>query len=87
MNLCTPASLATTKEPNVFNRRFIKLDGASFNQIANEIHIVHTLLAVTHGKELLRHPVVEQLAMIASRLATPAQGHQKSTNELRWHDS
>ena len=42
---------------------------------------------VTPGMELLRHPVVEQLAMTGSRLAIPEQGHQKSTNDLPWPDS
>ena len=36
--------------------------------------------AVTQGKKLLRHPVVEQLVMIGSRLAIPEQDPQKSTN-------
>ena len=44
--------------------------------------------AVTQkSKELLRHPVVEQLVMIGTRLAIPEQGHQKSTINLRWHHS
>ena len=43
--------------------------------------------AVTRGKLLLRHPVVEQLARIGTRQAIPQQGHQKSTNNLRRHDS
>ena len=42
--------------------------------------------AVTQGKKLLRHPVVEQLAMIETRLAITEQDHRKSTNDLRWHD-
>ena len=43
--------------------------------------------AMTQDKELLRHPVVEQLAMIGTRLAIPEQDHQASTNNLRWPDS
>ena len=43
--------------------------------------------AVKQGKELLRHPVVEQHAMNGTRLTIREQDHQKSTNNLRWHDS
>ena len=43
--------------------------------------------AVSQGKKLLKHPVVEQLAMIGKWLTIQEQDHQKSTNNLRWHDS
>ena len=98
------------EEPNSFNRIFSKIDGASFNQIRNETHIVApTVLenwtnvtaashnqvfhignlrnsdetyaactqsetelshsAVTKSKELLKHPVFEQLEKIGARSA------------------
>ena len=44
--------------------------------------------AVTQRKvrSFLRHPVVEQLAKTATWFAIP-EHHQKSTHDLRWHDS
>ena len=42
---------------------------------------------VTQGDELLRHPVVNQLAMTGTLLAIPKQDHQKSLNNIQWHDS
>ena len=38
---------------------------------------------MTQGKELLRHPVVEKLAMIGIRSAIPEQDRRKSTKNLR----
>ena len=42
---------------------------------------------MTQGKELLRHSVVEQLAMMGTRLAIPEQDRQKLLNNLRWNGS
>ena len=43
--------------------------------------------ATTHGWELSRHLVVDQFAVTGARLAILEQGHQKTTYNLRCHDS
>ena len=51
------------------------------------IRILPSSSEMTPSMELLKHPVVKQLAMIGTQKAVLEQDHRKSANELRWHDS
>ena len=57
-----------------------------FNNILNEPGGTSLFFSeVKQGKELLRHPVAEQLVVSGTRLEISE--HQKSTNNPQWHDS